>query len=182
MQAGRLDPSQSKTFEIPISVGLEVATQQTTFTVSVRESNGFDLDPPLKISFGTQELIPPVLVVADYAVEDFNHNRKIERSEMVTVTARIQNRGSGKALKTQATVSVGANVFITPDSKTTFDLGELDAGEYQDILFSMFANNKATSLPVMITLTEMYGKYGAAEELDLPRRLAPTAGDQVKSP
>ncbi len=164
----RLASSQSRTIEIPISAGLRVDTRQNTFTVSVRESNGFDLYPSLKISFGTQELIPPVLAVVDYAVEDFNNNRKIERSEMVKITARVQNSGNGKARKAQATVSVGANVFISPDSRTTFDLSELAPGEYKDIEFSLFANNKATSVPVTITLTEHYGKYGAEKKLDLP--------------
>ena len=164
----RLDPSKSVTLEIQISTDIELATQQMTFIVSVSEANGFDLDPPLKISFGTQQLIPPNLQLTDYAIEDFNRNRKIERSEIVEITARIQNRGTGEARRVRATVSVGANVFITPDSKTSFELGKLAPGEYKDIVFSLFTNNKATSLPVAITIAESYGKYGAIKELDLP--------------
>jgi len=164
----KLGADDSVRISIPVTADDEVGTQEVAFTIQVTEANGFDLDPPLRISFQTQELLPPQLVVTDYAIEDFNHNRRIERSEIVKVIARVQNKGVGTASAVGAKVKVGQNVFITPDSRSTFDLGQLEPGEYADIEFSIFSNNKATSLPVTIELSELHGKFEATKTLDLP--------------
>jgi WD40 repeat protein len=163
-----LNPGEEKTIEIPISAGINVATQEIAYTIEVTEANGFDLYPHLKIRFNTQAFAPPQLAIVDYAIEDFNHNRKIERSEIVDLTIRIQNQGTGRAELANAHIDLGSNVFLAGDSKTSYDLGYLDPGAYDDIKVSLYTNTRATGVPITITLSEKHGKYGTSQKLDLP--------------
>ncbi|MFQ5640451.1 MAG: caspase domain-containing protein, partial [bacterium] len=63
---------------------------------------------------------------------------------------------------------VGENVFLTPDSKTEFALGNLSTGQFKDVSFTVFTNSKATSVPVDIVLQEDRGRYDKTLPLDLP--------------
>jgi hypothetical protein len=163
-----LKAGEDKKIVVELSADIGVRTQEIGYTIRISEAYGFDLDPPLKIRFQTQAFRPPQLAVADYAIDDFNDNRKVEKSEVVTITARLQNQGVGPADSVIANVSVGSNVFLAGDTKSKFDLGRLEPGEYEDIEFSLYTNNRATSMPATLTLSESHGRYGVTEELDLP--------------
>jgi hypothetical protein len=157
--------------------------------IDVAEGNGFDLDPPAEITFPTRALVPPELIVADVGIDDVSGNGQIEPREIVEITTRIQNRGSGGARSVKAALKLGQDVFLTPDSKSEFDLGDLKAGEYRDIIFSIFTNTRAAGVPVSLSLSESRGKYGVdaplALALNRPQRRASElviAGKDVPSP
>lgn len=134
------------------------------------EANGFDLDPPMFITFSTRALVPPELAIADRGIDDFTGDGQIEPREIVEITTRIQNRGQGVARSVTAEVHSGdeKNVSVIRDPKTKFILGNLQAGEYKDIVFSVFTNTKAMGVPIRIALKEARGRFDKTLPLDLP--------------
>lgn len=102
-----------------------------------------------------------VLTIADVEIDDDSGNGQIEPEEIVTMTARIHNKGKREARRVTADVRVGENMFlITPNSKTEFLLGNLKSGKSKDIVFTVFTNNKATSVPINIILKEELNAEG----------------------
>ncbi len=164
----RLAPGRQESVVIPISTRQNILSKQVKLKVEVSEKNGFDLDPVSFITFNTRALVPPELVIDDIGIDDSSQNSQIEPREIVDITARIKNNGQGEARFVEATVQVGVNVFVTPDSKTEFTLGNLGPGQFKDVTFTVFTNSKATSVPINIILKEVRGRYDKTLPLDLP--------------
>ena len=146
---------------------INVSSQEVKIKVEILEGNGFDLYPPANITFNTRKFQPPQLAVVDVGIDDQSQNGRIEPREMVDITARIQNTGQGEAKNVTANVQLGENVFLSPESKDNFTLGNLDPGEYRDITFTVFTNNRATGVPVNIQINEARGSYDSRENLDI---------------
>ncbi len=163
-----LAPGVQESVVVPIQCGASASSRQVRLKIAVSEANGFDLDPPSYMTLSTQAGSPPELVISEIGINDNSQNRRIEPREMVDITARIKNTGRGQARLVKASVQAGANVFLTPESKTAFDLGDLGQGEYKDVTFTVFTNSKASSVPVDILLTESRGRFDKTLPLDLP--------------
>ena len=159
---------ESATIEIPISADLDVSTQPIKVKIEVSEKNGFDLYPPANITFNTLALVPPELSVVDVKIIDQSGNKEIEPREIVDIITRVQNKGQGEAKQVNIRVQLGENVFLTPESKTDFSLDNLDPGEYSDISFTVFTNNRATGVPINIQINEARGRFDVTEKLNLP--------------
>jgi len=164
---GQLGPFKNTLITIPFNADIGIPSQEINASITITERNGFGLPAPLRIRFSTQEFQRPILGV-DYAIDDFNNNHKVEPLEMVTVTARIQNLGNGVARDVKANLIKGENVFWGGDSPSSFYIGTISSGGYKDIEFTVYTNNRATSIPLTLILKEYYGKYGLANEINLP--------------
>lgn len=174
---GRLDAGQSETQTIRINAGRKVAAGEETLTFRFQEANGF-APSPLQLQFETRKFIPPELTVADVGIDDASGNGIIDPGELVEVTARIRNQSRGQAENVRARVNFeGENIFAGPDTRQSFDLGDLGPGEYQDIQFSLLTNQKAESVPVTVDLSEKYGEFGR-DGIKLPLRFD-TPTDQI---
>lgn len=149
-----LAPSVDTIVEIPLAAKEDVENKQVKFKVSVTETKGFDLDPPLYVTFSVRPLDRPQLIVADIGIDDFNKNGQIEPKELVNITARVQNRGEAEAEDVKAKIVVGDNVFFDAESDSIFAIGNLVRGAYKDITFSLYTNNRATGVPITIHLDE----------------------------
>ncbi len=160
-EIGDIRSGQSKTVEIPIAASHDVPSGKVSLVLKFSEANGFE-PSPTKIELTTKAFAPPKLIVADVGVEDANGGSIIQPGKVVTVTARIQNTGIGDATDVKASIRKGENVFFAEDSKTDFYISNLGSGEYKDIKFSVYTNNRATDVPVFLDLTEHYGSYGAS--------------------
>jgi len=160
---GEIPSGQVRTTKIILRAGGDVADGKTTASISYGETNGF---APIgnKVTFETKALVPPKLVLADVGIDDFSKNGKIEPGEIVKITARIQNTGNGNAENVKAKISIGENVFLAGGSQSEFEIGTLESGNYADVNFSIYTNNLATIVPVSISVSESYGKYGIASQ------------------
>lgn len=177
IEFGRLGAGQSETQTIRIKAGHEIATEEETLTFRFQEANGF-APSPLQLQFETRKFIPPELTVADVGIDDASGNGIIEPGELVEVTARIRNQSRGRAENVGARLNFeGDNVFAGPDTRQSFDLGDLGPGEYRDIQFSLLTNQKAESVPVTVDLSEKYGEFGR-DGIKLPLRFD-TPTDQI---
>ncbi|MDP2209582.1 MAG: caspase family protein [Bacteroidota bacterium] len=172
MFIGEVGVGETKEVSIPISASLDVESKEVSLMLTFSESNGFP-PPPTKITFSTKAFTPPKLEVVDVGIDDANGNGRIEVGEVVKVTTRIQNTGAGKASDVSASVNIGENIFLTPDSKTNWQFVLLNSGEYKDISFSIFANQKATGVPVFVSITEKHKRFGVSNYL-LPLELHKT--------
>ena len=178
---GEVLPGQSRSLEIPLKAGLDVAEGQREVRVEVVDeySRG---SLPFTLRFATRALDPPEfrIVLRDY--DDgrfFKGNRPDGRAaagEMIKVTANIQNLG-GAADGVVATVQiVGQDEQITftrdlevsegnPDK--SFVLEQMATGEDRDVEFYFFTSplfDRAT-VDLKITVEEARGRFGAEEVL-----------------
>lgn len=156
---GTVDSGSSETETIQIQADRSVQSNQVSLKFQFDEANGF-APSPVRLQFETQKFIPPELTVADVGIDDASGNGVIEPGEVVDVTARVRNTSRGQAEEVSAQVQFGKNVFATPETRRSFDLGDLGPGEHQDIQFTLVTNQQAKSVPVTLDLTEKHGEYG----------------------
>jgi glycosylphosphatidylinositol transamidase (GPIT) subunit GPI8 len=160
----KLKPGESFTIQISIKADHSISSSERLITFSFNEQNGFE-PADQKVKFSTLEFQSPRLVLSEQLdIEDPNNNGRIENLEVVKVTVRIINAGKGQANKVVARVKTGQNVFMAAESKTEFDLADITPGGVKDISFSAYANNRATSFPVFISVEESYHMYGVAQK------------------
>jgi hypothetical protein len=159
--------------------------------VSGLELNGFDADKVV-VKLPTRKFEPARLEVADLGIDDQNQNGQVEPMEVVEVTARIRNSGFGPAEKTSARVALGENVYQAMESPTSFELGAIQPGGWQDIRFSFYTNKRigaGEKIPLAIHLSEQRGGITAevplALTMNVPQRRANEvviAGRQIERP
>ena len=176
-QISTINSNSSKQIEIPISADYGINTQNRRFRIEVLESNGFDADPAL-ISFYTQTVEPPELLIKQIAIDDDkdgdsygNGDSIIDHNESIEVTAYIQNFGSGIAKNVKAQIQLNtSNQNITCiDENKIIELGNIDAGDYKKVKFYFFTSKRydETEIPISINITEEYGGFGGNINLNL---------------
>jgi hypothetical protein len=159
MYIGEIPPGQSRQASVAVAATSDVSDSTVICELLFKETYGFQ---PVgkRVSFETRRLLTPRLIVADFGIDDQSKNGRIEPGEITQITMRIQNTGPGVAHGVKASALLGSDVFLTAGSTSFFDLGDLAVGAYKDVGFSIYTNNNATAVPVFVTVTEFYGKYG----------------------
>jgi parvulin-like peptidyl-prolyl isomerase len=157
------------TKEIEIMASEEILSDSLTLDVELKEANGFD-PIPQKISFQTLALTPPKLIVSDIGISDQNGGSNIKPGTIVEAIVRIQNIGNGDARNVSTVVIKGNNVFMTPDSKSRFELGNIPSGQFKDIKFSFYTNNRirnGENIPLSVDILEARPRFNANKQLAL---------------
>jgi len=176
---GTVAAGSQKTIDIPVIATQDVPGTDVSLTIKLEEANGFE-PQPMRIAFRTKEFVPPKLIIADMGISDSSANSRIEPMEIVEVTARIQNVGHGAAKNVQVDVETGPNVFLAGDIISHFELGILNPGQYQDVKFMFYTNNRianAQKIPISLKISEANPKYSINEPLNLAMN-APQKGIQ----
>lgn len=156
VKLGDISAGKKKQASLALSAGRRLKSGKLRIKISALEANGFDADPVI-VTFSTRKFEPARLEVADLGIDDAGQNGQVEPMEIVTVTARIQNTGKGKARGASALVEFGPNVFKALDSSLYFDVGDLEPGNFKDIRFSFYTNKRIRSgeqIPVHVVLSE----------------------------
>ena len=165
---GTIRPGKTVTRTLRLRARRSLEERTETLTFAFREANGFE-PSPVRLAFDTRRFHPPRLVVDDVGIDDAGHDGQISAGELVAVTARIRNVGSGPAKDVAATVRLGENVFQGPDFTRTTQIGALPPGAHHDLRFELVTNRRATEAPVFVNLTESYGAFGRSDlRLPLP--------------
>lgn len=155
--------------QVALSTSEELGSEQINITVDLQEANGFD-PPPIRLAFQTRGFAPPKLIVADLGINDQNGNGKIEPIEICEVTARVQNVGHGDARGVVAELIAGANVFIAGDGQTRFELGGIPSGQFRDLKFMFYTNNRIKNgerIPLELKLIEDRPRFNSVQRLAL---------------
>src|SRR6185369_2187623 len=169
IRIGKVPAGGTVTNDIILRTTDDLPTDALTFTVEVKESNGFD-PQPMMITFRTKSLEPPKLVMADLGINDQSGGSRVEPGKIVEATVRIQNMGRGDARNVTAVVKLGQNVFMAGDSTAQFELGNLPSAKFKDFKFSFYTNNRIKNgdiIPIAIYLSEARPKFNAKEQLQL---------------
>ena len=167
--------------EIPIIASEDILSAGIALTVDIKEANGFDPNP-MKVSFTTKAFDPPKLVVADLGVNDQKGTGRVSPMDIVELTVRIQNMGHGDARNVTAEARLGQNVFVAANSMTHFDLGTIPSGQFKDIKFSFYTNNRIgndENIPITIGLGEARPRFNVNLPLSLAMNAPPKRMEEV---
>ncbi|MFN8258181.1 MAG: caspase family protein [Bacteroidales bacterium] len=100
-----------------------------------------------------------------------NGNSIIEPGESIEVTAFVQNFGAVAAKNVEAKVQLDLNDrnISFPDEFKTFDLGDIESGDYKKLEFFFFTSRKYTAddIPFKAILREKNGSYKKEQPLGL---------------
>jgi len=177
---GEIKPGESVSREVKLIAGMDIQNAHAQLKINFSEQNGFPPDDMI-ISFSTRAIQAPELYVADIGIDDFNKNGKIEPGETVEIRIRVHNRGQGKAKNVTARIILGDMVFLTGNTQTdTYNLGNMEAGEYKDIVMDILTAKTATKLDIKLELKESYGRFGVdAQPLNLAFNRVERTADQM---
>ena len=170
---GAIDPGEEAIREIPIIAGYSIPDYHISLSCKVIDEATGIAAAPMTLNFETVEYFVK-LEDAGFQIEDANNDARIGPGEVVTVTVRVQNLGTSVAKNVRARIRIGESVVFTEDNamrEKIYDLENLEPGEYKDeITFKIWANNSAPdTLPVYLTLSELYGKWGVEDiPIELP--------------
>jgi len=160
---------KSRLERFQITVPENVKNGQVKYTVSFIEAQGYEPEP---VSFTAEVRAqrPPILTIVDFGVVDQDNDGKVSKGESAQITARIQNRGQGKAKKVNITVldDPENNIFLAPYSKKQFNLGDIPAGEARDVTFTVLTNNRVGDMAnIELKLDEKRPRFSKTELVKL---------------
>jgi len=144
----------------------DLVSGELKLKIEITEKRGFGANPAV-VTMRTQALLPPDLKVVDVGIDDQSGNGQIEPAEIVEVTARVQNMGTGEARSVKATVILGQGLYKAGDSKLEHQIGNLAPGEYKDVIFSMYSSGAAEAIDVSLSLSEERPRFSTTPKLDL---------------
>jgi len=166
-RADSIAPGHSVTIALRIVGESGLEDSRVQLLVGVHEGNGFDLEPSISLDIPTRRARAPKFVLDGVAINDQSGNGRIEPREIVEVTARVSNHGEGEGHAVRFVIAPGTGVTLTPDSKSTGQIGTLRPGESRDLRFSAFSNSRASGFPVEIALHEERARYDTTLALPL---------------
>ena len=131
-----LGVGDSITINFPISAKLKIESGERKFNIRIKEYAGMDLEPEL-ISFPTLAVVPPNLVISDFAIDNEFGNHYIPKNETTTLTVRFQNLSIGKTDTAVLAFRRGEGFENDPDEIKTFGL--VPGGAWFDFSFELLA-------------------------------------------
>jgi hypothetical protein len=147
-----IEPGGVETVPIPIEAGSDIGDGSVRLSVRVTEPYGHDA-APIDVELATRGLDPSELVlIEDFAVDGVE--LPVPRDSIVTLHLRVRNVGTGIAEDAVAEVSPGENVFSAHDSPERFELGSLLPGEFEQITYRGYANQRAERFDLEVCLTD----------------------------
>jgi len=100
-----------------------------------------------------------------------NGNSIIEPGESIEVTAFVQNFGQIDAMNIEAKIilDVDDRNISCPDTYKTFNLGQIESGDYKKLQFFFFTSRRYTAkdIPFKVVLSEKTGAYKTEQALGL---------------
>ena len=161
-------PGKSHTERFQITVPENVKNGQVAYTVSFLEAQGFEPDP-VNFTADVRAQREPILSLIDFGVSDQNGDGKVSKGESAEIIARIQNKGQGMAKNVRVNVNPEGNeIFMHPDSKDKFTLGNIPAGEARDVTFTVLTNNRVGDMAnIELKLDEKRPRFSKTELVKL---------------
>ena len=157
LRLGTILPDQTKKAIIPITASGELKNGLVTFIIYVKEDN-FDAKHH-EITIETREFRAPNIIVKD-AEFTMDREGKIGKGDKVTLTALIQNTGTGHAEDVAVSFAFTTkNINALERNKVTIDT--LKAGESKALTFRFMTryDYESDEIPIQVKITEKYRKY-----------------------
>ena len=123
--------------EFSIYAKLKIESGDRNFEFRVEEFSGQDLDPE-PMTFPTLKVIPPNLVVTDFAIDTEWGQNYLPTNEVGTLTIRVQNLSEGLTDTASAKFSRDST-FTSDDNDELHEFGLIGGGEYFDLSFEVMS-------------------------------------------
>jgi hypothetical protein len=144
LEAGRI-----KFAEIAIQSGLQVGSGNNSFELKVSSKEKINLDEPFLFSVETESMVPPQLIIADFAISNEFGTHYIPKNEIVNLTVRVQNVGEGST--DYGILDVKENrTFSTPDYTGNITLPMFKSGDYIDIQIPILTNQENFTVDILL--------------------------------
>lgn len=151
------------TIEYPITASMNTTDGTAEFLLSIEEPNGFNLQD-VSVKVPTRAFLAPMVEFRGHIIE--NGAVTLARNTPYTMQVLVQNTGRGKAERVNVSLVLPEGVY---------QLGEVDglhesnlaSGQSHTIKFSFIIPQVYTQskLPVIVRISERYGKYGKDEQI-----------------
>ena len=162
-----LSPGAAATLRVPLAAPASLRDGTLLLDVRLREGNGFDLDPSPRLEVTTRAFRAPHFVLDGVVVNDQSGDGRIAPREIVEIRVRVANRGAGEGRDVRATVRLGPELFLTPDSPKSAALGTMRANDVRDVVFSVFSNSRARDFSVAVDVREASARFDTVFTLPL---------------
>ena len=127
LKAGRI-----KFVNIDIKALLEVRTGEQELELSLLSRDKIKLDEPYIFNINTESMVPPKMIIADFAITNDFNTRYIPKNETVNLTIRVQNVGEGDSEFVDVNIKEN-RTFQTPGFTGKVTLPRFSPGDYMDI-------------------------------------------------
>ena len=131
-----LGVGDSLTINFPVYAKLKIETGERAFNIRIEEYAGMDLSPE-KVTFPTLAVVPPNLVISDFAIDNEFGHHYIPKNETTTLTVRFQNLSIGKTDTAVLAFRRGEGFKNDSDEIKTFGL--VPGGSWFDYSFEILA-------------------------------------------
>ena len=145
LEAGRI-----KFGKISLEGLLQVETGEHEFELQVSSINGIILDDPYLFKVETKSVIPPKMIVADFAIANDFGTHYIPINEIVNLIIRIQNVGEGESESVHVKITENRS-FTTPDFTGNVSLPAFNPGDYMDIEVPIMSFQHNFSVDIELT-------------------------------
>lgn len=162
------DVEIGKTVDVsfPISGKINTTDGNANFTLSIKEPNGFGVDP-FHLEVRTRAFVTPQIAVVSHKVssQDFT---SIQKRRPFDLQVLVQNIGNGKAENIHVKLELPSNLFCL-SANENISFTELQSGEQQLITYNLITNNEFNDeiIPIMIKTSEKYGKYAESKKVEI---------------
>ena len=127
LKAGRI-----KFVNIDIKSLLDVKTGNKALELDLISQDQISLEEPYLFNIKTKSMVPPKMVVADFAITNDFNTRYIPKNETVSLTLRVQNVGEGDSEFVDIELKEN-RTFKTPGFSGRLTLPRFSSGDYMDI-------------------------------------------------
>ena len=149
LEAGRI-----KFVKIDIKAMLEVKEGEHQLELKISSKSKIKLDEKYLFKINTESMIPPKMIVADFAITNDFNTRYIPKNEAVNLTVRIQNVGEGDTEFVDVNIKEN-RTFRTPGFTGKVTLPKFSPGDYMDI-----------ELPILTLLDQFFITVELKDYLD----------------
>ena len=168
----KINSNETKEINIPITGEFNLEESNAKFTIEVQEPFYQADADPIILSFKTRALKKPDLFVEEIGLEDEVGNKFTLGKETI-ISAIIRNKGNGIAKNVTAEINLpssnGVNIISDNLDNNSFNLGDIEAGGWKKLNFTIFAPRKYNKeeIPFSLILSESRINFSKKENLKI---------------
>lgn len=160
---GTIEPNDIRNVSIPISGTMNLTSGKSNINISFEEQMGFPPDP-FELNITTKEFAKPNIRIVDYSF--LPEKDTIKLGSLIKLKVLVQNIGQGMAENVKVEFQIPEqNVFS--NGKRNFELGIMQAGATQELIFEFIPNKlyKDKTIPITVKTSEKYGMFSQNEQV-----------------
>jgi len=139
-----------KYIDLDVFSKLKIGTAERSFSLYATERDGYHLKEPHPFSFQTVAVVPPKILLSDFAITNDFGVHYIPKNEVVTLTGRIQNVGEGLTENVKLQFLENQS-YSMADFNGGILLDELKPGAFSDFTIEFSSNRNHFSIPIKST-------------------------------